>query len=187
MGENVKPIILNLGCGYKKLVGNKNVTILNVDAYPNCEPDLIWDLNLIPLPFKDNSIDQIYASHIFEHIKEWWPLFLDCARILKVLGLLEIRVPDESSNTALTYRDHHRVFSLVSFHGVQESTHGTSAWAKTEENMVPLRLLRYHQVPHKKYFWMIRWAPRILRFCANHMRNFIHEQVFIFQKLGDRT
>ena len=180
MGNHVKKTLLNLGCGYKKFIGEEWV---NVDAHSICSPDIVCDLNTFPYPWEDNSIDHIYMSHVLEHIPDWWGSFLECSRILKIGGTIEIRVPDESSSTALTYRDHHHVFSMLSFHGIQEASHGTNAWAKTEENSVPMILTGYGQVPFKRYNWMLRF-PWLLKFCANHMRNFIHEQVFYFQKVG---
>jgi Uncharacterized protein conserved in bacteria len=182
-------IKLNLGCGLKKFVGDGWI---NVDAYDTCNPDVKCDLNKFPYPWEDNSVDHIYMSHILEHIPNWWEAFLECARILKPDGTLEIRVPDESSSTALTYRDHHHVFSLVSFHGTHGSSAGTNAWAIEVKNSVPVRLESWHRAPYERYQWMIKWAPWLLNFCADHMRNFVHEQVFTFRKIkfkqiGDRN
>lgn len=178
MESDAKPTLLNLGCGFKKAQG-----WINVDAYECCHPDIQWDLNKFPYPWEDNSVDGIMMSHILEHIPNWWEAFNECVRILKPNGCLEIRVPDESSATALTYRDHYHVFSQVSFHGIMEATHGTSAWAHENQEKIPVRMESYQQVPFKKYYWMIKWCPWLLKFCANHMRNFIHEQVFVFRKI----
>lgn len=170
-------VILNLGCGFKKMEG-----AINVDAFSCCSPDVQWDLNTFPYPWDDNSVDEILMSHVLEHIPDWWQAFNECARILKPGGRYEVRVPDESSATALTYRDHFHVFSLMSFHGIHEANHGTSAWARENKETVPLKLESYSQVPYKKYNWMVKF-PWLLRFCAHHMRNFIHEQVFVFSKI----
>ena len=175
---------LNLGCGTKKFIGKEWI---NVDAYRSCDPDIVWDLNKTPYPWESGSIDHIYMSHILEHVADWWPCFTECARILRPGGTLEVRVPDESSATALTYRDHFHVFSIWSFHGIQDAKHGTSAWAREVMDSVPLRMESYNQVPFEKYAWMIKWCPWLLRFCASHLRNYIHEQVFVFRKIGDRN
>jgi SAM-dependent methyltransferase len=184
MGADANETYLNLGCGSKKILGKQWI---NVDAYDTCEPDFIWDLNKTPYPWETGSIDKIYMSHTLEHLPNWWEAFKECSRILKVGGELEIRVPDESSCTALTYRDHVQAFSLVSFHGIQGAQAGTNAWAMTVKDSIPLNLERWHRVPFTKYAWMIRWAPWLLNFCADHLRNYIHEQVFIFRKVGDRN
>ena len=178
MAETDRQVLLNLGCGFAKKVG-----WVNVDGFDVCDPDVVWDLNKFPYPWDDNSADAIEMFHVLEHLEDWWPAFEEMARIVKPGGSVEIRVPDESSTTALTYRDHNHVFSLASFHGIQEANHSTNAWAATVVNSIPLKLEGYYQVPHKKYGWMVRF-PRLLRFCADHLRNYIHEQRFIFRKIG---
>lgn len=176
MGATVKPLLLNLGAGFTRLAGH-----LSVDNWG--DPDVKHDLNVVPYPWADNSVDGIEMWHTLEHLPNWWEAFKECARILKPGGYLHIRVPDESSQTALTYRDHVAVFSQASFHGIVGRAHGTNAWAVHETNTVPLVLENYWQVPFKQYEWMARWFPRTLRFCADHLRNFIHEQRFYFRKV----
>lgn len=171
---------LNIGCGFEKMDW-----AINVDAYEICKPDVVHDLNDIPWPFKDGSMEVIFAHHVMEHLKDWWAAFSECARILKPGGYLEVRVPDASSDSALCYRDHFHVFSMLSFHGIEDSQYrnGSNAWAATVEGVVPMKLIAYHQVPFPKYNWMrifgLKW---LLRFCADHLRNFIWEQRFTFQK-----
>jgi ubiquinone/menaquinone biosynthesis C-methylase UbiE len=145
----------------------------------------VWDLNEFPYPWDDNSADEIIMRHVLEHIPDWWSAFKECARILKPGGELHIHVPDESSRTALCYRDHYHVFAQCSFHGIQGAAHGTSAWAETENDSIPLTMERYNQVPYPKYNWLTR-LPWVLKFCANHMRNFIWEQQFHFRKIGEK-
>lgn len=172
----MKQKILNLGCGFDYVDG-----MVNVDAYKVCKPDVLWDLDKHPWPWADNSVDGIMAKHIFEHIPDWWGAFTECGRILRPGGFLDMRVPDESSGSALTFRDHIHVFSLVSFHGSVGATHGTSAWAKSVNDSVPLMLKDHKRVPFPQYNWMPRW---MLRFCGNHLRNFIWEQRFTFMKIN---
>lgn len=176
MGANARPILLNLGCGKNRLPGH-----VNVDLYGT--PDMVWDLEVFPYPWADNSVDGIEMWHVLEHLGDWWTAFTECARVLKPGGYLNIRVPDESSPTALTYRDHKHVFSLRSFHGVQGALVGSNSWAETVVDSVPLELETYVQVPHKEYNWMARWCPWLLRFCAKHLRGFIWEQRFGFRRV----
>lgn len=186
METNAAPVVLNFGCGLKKLVGG-----INVDLYAICNPDVIWDLNKTPLPWEDNSVDRIFAHHVFEHLQPdcWWDTFCDCARILKIGGILEIRTPHESSSSAGTYRDHYTIFTPHSFNGVVmfnkvKLSRGSNAWAmEDEKNAPPFSMRHYLCVPHKEYHWLLRF-PKILEFLATHMRNFIWEQIFIFEKIN---
>lgn len=85
----VEPIKLNLGGG-----GIKKEGYINIDLYYP-EANLKHDLRN-PLPFSDNSIDEIYASHIIEHFtrKEWQIIKKDWFRVLKPEGKIEIICPD---------------------------------------------------------------------------------------------
>jgi len=177
MGIVNQPLRLNLGCGTNKLDG-----FWNVDAYGN--PDQHWDLEVLPYPWADNCADEIVMNHVLEHIDGWWDAFCECARVLKPGGSLYINVPDASSDSAMTYRDHLTVFSPLSFHGIVGYSSGTNTWAESIEQTVPLRMVDYRQVPFTQYNWMLR-VPRVLAFCAKHMRNFIWEQRFTFRKIGD--
>jgi hypothetical protein len=174
MAENVRGTFLNIGCGMDKMPG-----WVNVDRYDICKPDVVLDLNKPEWPWADNSVDGILAKHVLEHLSEYWTAFKECGRILKVGGTLEVRVPDASSDDALGFRDHLRLFNGNSFFGILGYRHGTNAFAMKEQESVPLRLVSFNRVPFKKYYWM---PQRLLKFCAEHMRNFVWEQRFVFRK-----
>ena len=52
---------LNLGCGPNKLPG-----YVNVDKYG--EPDLLHDLEQFPWPWASDSVGEVLASHVMEHL-----------------------------------------------------------------------------------------------------------------------
>lgn len=176
MGENVKQVHLNLGCGFNKFEG-----YINVDGFAICKPDVLWDLNKTPWPWRNLSVDSIHMNHVMEHLTDWVAALKECARILKYGGLLQINVPDHTSTASMGYIDHRHIFSLFSFHMThQANKRGTNAWA-TEQSVIPLTMTHFYRVPHKKYVkW---WIPkRLLWFCCNHLTNFCHEQRFTFIK-----
>jgi SAM-dependent methyltransferase len=61
---------LNLGCGFGKIPG-----YINVDKEEACSPDKVVDLEG-PWPFADNSIDEIRACHVLEHLGQETSVFL---------------------------------------------------------------------------------------------------------------
>jgi len=79
---------LNIGCGKFPLNG-----WINLDMKEHDKVDIIHDLNKLPLPFDDNSFDEILASHVLEHIYDYPNLIFELYRILKSDGLLMIKVP----------------------------------------------------------------------------------------------
>lgn len=84
-----KTIYLEIGAGNKK---GRNGWI-TLDLTPNC--DIYWDLTK-GLPFSDNSIYEIYSSHVFEHFtfKEGQKLLDECLRVLAKDGIFYICVPN---------------------------------------------------------------------------------------------
>ena len=83
-----KEIFLNLGSGPTK--GKNHWT--NVDLYG---ADINCDLRK-GIPMKENTVDKIYTSHMFEHIpfKELKKFIKECHRVLKVGGELSVCVPN---------------------------------------------------------------------------------------------
>ena len=83
---------LNLGSGSKIL---DNYT--NVDKYDYYKPDIVHDLEIFPYPFKDNSVDEILLSHVFEHIGQSQEIFLgiikEFYRICRNNSMIKIIVP----------------------------------------------------------------------------------------------
>jgi SAM-dependent methyltransferase len=81
---------LEIGSGPKRL---KEFETL--DIAPGWNIDYVWDAAK-KLPFKDNTFELIYASHVLEHIS-WYKVedtLKEWTRILKPGGWLEIWVPD---------------------------------------------------------------------------------------------
>ncbi len=180
--EPNEKIWLNLGCGFRPRPG-----FVNVDKYDNCDPDVVHDLNVFPYPWEDESVDGIIMWHVLEHLDDWWAVFLECVRILRPGAVMQIRVPDATTDAAITYRDHYHIFDIHSFHGIRgRSGSGTNAGAELISESVPIEMVSYERVPYTHYRWMTHWPFQfILRFCASHLRNFFFEQRFLFVRVGD--
>ena len=80
---------LHLGCGTKYLAG-----FLNIDGNLFNKIDLWLDVRN-GLPFRSNSVDSIYSTHMFEHFypDELTRLLQECARVLKNGGGMRLVVP----------------------------------------------------------------------------------------------
>jgi len=78
---------LNLGSGKDYRHGYINVDqsrIFKADVYHNLE---------LPWPWPDDSVSEIYCSHILEHIHNIVLFFNEAYRVLKPSGTMEIIVP----------------------------------------------------------------------------------------------
>jgi len=81
---------LNLGCGGKKLPG-----WVNVDSQPMEDPDAVADLTT-PWPWPDSSVDEVFASHVIEHIAPVGPFMhfmSELWRVCKPGAKVEIILP----------------------------------------------------------------------------------------------
>jgi hypothetical protein len=107
---------LHVGCGTNKLRG-----WINIDAVPDCQPDVVHDLSE-PLPYADLTADELRAEGVLEHFDKYmrYAVFSDWARTLKVGGIIYIGVPD--FNKLL-----HKFFKF-NFDGFVDTFFGENMW-----------------------------------------------------------
>lgn len=114
---------LLIGCGNqrKKVLqgpsGPDWTDLTTVDIDPACQPTIEWDLNNVPLPFKENQFNEIHAYEVLEHLgsqgdfKFFFNQFTDFWRILKPGGLFCATVPRWDNVWALGDPGHTRVIN----------------------------------------------------------------------------
>ena len=80
---------LNLGCGWRDF--GPDWTHIDGGEYPH-----LHSKDIVSLPFKDNSADIIYSSHVIEYFNrtEVLDVLNEWHRVLKPNGILRLAVPD---------------------------------------------------------------------------------------------
>lgn len=79
---------INLGSGNTRIEG-----FVNVDSDINTNPDILCDIQE-NLPFDDNSIEEVRAYHILEHIGDKFFGFMkELYRVCKPDTIIDVRVP----------------------------------------------------------------------------------------------
>lgn len=75
-------------------------------AYNITRPEaaIHWRGSAIDLPFKDETLDWVHASHLLEDFEDWGPPLREWDRVLKVGGFLIIAVPDHERFRAYVQR-----------------------------------------------------------------------------------
>ena len=96
--DPTKHLVLNLGPGNSPIQGAVNLDL----------PE--WDADKDGISFADNTVDQIHAYHFFEHVKDPSKLLLECRRVLKYGGHINIIVPYYNSQMSAQDLDHKHVF-----------------------------------------------------------------------------
>ena len=101
---------LNFGCGNEIIKGYVNMDILKLPGV-----NVVHNFNKFPYPFKDNEFDEIYTSHVLEHLDDLIKVMVELKRICKPGAKIKIRVPHFSCG--VSYRDptHKRLFSYFTF------------------------------------------------------------------------
>ena len=91
--------------------------LVTLDFNDDHKPDVVHDISKIPLPFPDNTFDEIHAYEVMEHVGTQgdWKFFFeqwsDLWRILKPGGVLLGTSPAQHSNWAWGDPGHTRVLS----------------------------------------------------------------------------
>ncbi|KKM64770.1 hypothetical protein LCGC14_1498020 [marine sediment metagenome] len=82
---------VNLGCGPHKLDD-----WINIDINPEYKPDYCINLGVQSLPFKNDSVDELWCSHTLEHIpkKNHEAFILEIQRVLKKGSLVTFSYPE---------------------------------------------------------------------------------------------
>jgi predicted SAM-dependent methyltransferase len=80
---------INIGSGYKRISG-----FVNVDSDPKTNPDYVVDLEVDTLPFENDSVSEVLAEHILEHIGNgFFHLLKELYRVCKEGASIHIEVP----------------------------------------------------------------------------------------------
>lgn len=108
MSPLVRPRRLNLGCGRTRRQG-----YIGVDLYRGGAADILALADA--LPFRDGSFDEVYASHVLEHVPKIEDVIQEIHRILKPKGVLTAVVP-YGLQGLLAAPTHIRAFGWDSFH-----------------------------------------------------------------------
>ncbi|CAK0776812.1 Methyltransf_11 domain-containing protein [Azospirillaceae bacterium] len=102
---------LNLGCGQNKKEG-----YVNVDKFSECNPDVLWDLEVFPWPFETSSVNDIELVHVLEHIGQSVDVFLgfmkELYRVSAPNARILIKVPHPRSDSFISDPTHVRPINI---------------------------------------------------------------------------
>jgi len=107
-------MILNLGAGNQLVAPKAGQTVVNHDLIKHRpEIDVTHDLNDLPWPWEDNSVDHVVARAVFEHLRiNLFESVGECWRILRPEGILSLKLPHWQHDNAYLDPTHYWRFSL---------------------------------------------------------------------------
>lgn len=139
--NNKQEIKIDLGSGNRQ--GKNGWT--TVDICDGC--DLYWNI-LLPLPLPDNSVSQIYSSHVLEHFyyQDTLKIIKECYRLLKPKGIFRVCVPD-----AKRFIEAYSFQKISELEG-REEMKNTIYFDNTNTNIDYLNYMAYMGGEHKYMF-----------------------------------
>ena len=113
MSQANTEIYLDLGSGNNK----KETYYIGIDVDKYHDNDIQLDLRFGVLPYPDNSVDGVYASHFLEHLTfdENIHLFNEVYRVLKPEKIFEIVVPHGMSYAGMVDLSHRTFWTEDTF------------------------------------------------------------------------
>jgi predicted SAM-dependent methyltransferase len=137
--ENLK---LDMGCGKYKKNG-----FYGIDQFEGENVDEVVDVDE-GLPFKDNSVLEIYTAHVLEHVKNFEFVVEEMHRVCKPGAKIIIKVPHFSGNSGF-YEYHRRFFRYGSF---QEFCEGEGQMDVSHKKTVKFKIVRKRLNFLKKWY-----------------------------------
>ena len=113
---------LHFGCGREILKEYVNIDFIQLPGI-----DLVVDLETTPYPFEDDSAEEIYGKHLFEHINNFLQLIEEIHRILKPTGRLKIIAPYFAGHGAFNDPTHKRFFGWTTMDYFNENGYYSKA------------------------------------------------------------
>lgn len=143
-------IKLNLGSGYRPLPGFENI-----DKRKEVNPDMVHDI-ATGLPYDDNSVEEVRAYDILEHIPigKTVALIEEIYRVLKPGGKFEHFTPSTDGRGAFQDPDHKSFWNINSWlyfmddqhrelYGIKAKFEGTN---KDEMTSSKMRIIHTHGI-----------------------------------------
>ena len=187
----------DLACGNNLGGGQKGFIGVDIVGKPHTQADIVWDLMKFPWEFaKDNSVDEVFASHFIEHIPHQTleinrpgfddPMFHfmdEIYRILKPGGLARFVAPYYTSVRAFQDPTHLRFISEPMF------GYFTKAWRKLNKlEHYPVKCdFEIVKLDHAVSEEMNGKAQDAVAYQAMHMWNVVMDLQIILRKPKKKT
>ena len=150
-GGNMK---LNLGCGRNIRAGYVNLDKVELDGV-----DVVHDLNTFPYPFDDNRFDEIYCSHVLEHVNDLVKVVEELHRITKLYGRIKVIAPYFASQGAFNDPTHNIFFTYRTFKFFSSDGYYTNAVL----DVIKQRMFFFSS----KKFMESKWYSAVLDYVLN--------------------
>jgi len=169
---------LNIGAGDTRYNG-----FLNCDYDEHSNPDYVFNLEKDPFPFEDNTVEEVIAHHVLEHMGEgYFHCLQELYRVCKHGAIIDIRVPHPRHDNYIADPTHRRT---ITPHGLWLFSKKYNDICKEKKNPasrlgyffnVDFEVLDMIEVPCKKYIEIFEGKPK------QEVEQYIHEHNNIIEE-----
>jgi len=152
-------LILDVGCGPNKVKDAFGIDIVRMEGV-----DAIVDLFHLPLPFADDTFDEIYFNDVIEHLPNTIKIMEEIHRIARKDARVFIRVVNWNSSYTAADPTHIRAFTEISFDFYGDRP-GRNYYTKARFEVISVKF-QYSRNVQK----VIR-STRIMRFMSHFLCN----------------
>ena len=166
------PKRLHLGCGKTIVEG-----WVNLDCVEGPGVDVVADLDRCrtdPLPFENDTFDEVHASHLIEHIRDALPMMQELHRVCKHGATMVVRCPHGGSDDAFEDPTHFRQYFPKSFIYFSQPAYWRADYGYRGDWQ--LTKVRYVVKSENRNLDLVELAWRI-----DHLRNMVQELVVVLQ------
>ncbi len=151
----MKPVIVDIGCGAKKL--NR---AFGLDRRKEPGVDVLCDFEHA-VPLKTNSVDVVFMSHIMEHIRDLIPFLEEVYRVCRPGAEVRVIAPYYTSRGAFRDPTHVRFITEDTFQYFESPTdYGIKTNFQIEKIEFDMRkpfryFPKYFQKRFRRYLWNV--------------------------------
>ena len=127
---------LNMGCGRDIKVG-----YVNMDSAKLAGVDIIHDLDKFPWPFKDNYFEEVFASHVLEHLNDKIKPLEEIYRVCKNNAKVIIKVPIFPGTYAVCDPTHKQFFNYSTFDYFRPNNQGLNYYSKAKFEIIKRKII----------------------------------------------
>ena len=156
------PRRLNFGCGTDLRSDWVNLDICDYGGNTVC------DLNQFPWPFPDDFFEEVYASHVLEHMGNFNRVITELWRVCRAGARIEVRVPFFLSTKFYSEPDHRIPFGIRSFDNYEDITNRSlrfyEKWKLGQRTnyQSPARFVVESKRFHVSNFAALRWLGGLI-------------------------
>ena len=153
---------LNLGCGGEKLPG-----WVNVDKFDTLGPDQVVDLEVLPWPWPNDSVDEVLLSHVLEHlgakVDVYFGIIKELYRVCRDGAKIKIYVPHPRHDNFVSDPTHVRAITPTGIMLFSQENNRKMIAANRSDSPLGLYLGVDFKIEELTWFVDDRWREKVER------------------------